>query len=169
MSAIATRRRPNAFNWDHQFRKLAKVGQTTEVALSRWGTVSGVSQALQIGHEEAKAAANIHGKMDPAMADIFRTAVKKHGMERGPIFNGLLAHPLLAKDAKLTGQAKPYFRENLKLCQEAGVLLAERVIQDWEAMPKQMRKTNTDANVQFYFKVTTGFMLGCTLFKAAVP
>ena len=145
------------------------MGQTTEVALSRWGSVSGVSQALQIGHEEAKAVANIQGKMDPAMADIFRTAVKKYGMECGPISHGFLANPLLAKDAHMLFHTKPYFKENLKLSQEAGVLLAERVVQDWEAVPKQMRKTNNDANVQFYYKVTTGFALVCTLFKATVP
>ena len=145
-----------------------KLGQTAETALNRWEKSSAISHSLKIGPEEAKAVLNIQLKMDPDMVDIFKLAVKKYGMERGPISHSFLSSPLLAKSAQLSG-IKPYFKESLKLTREAGILLANRVVQDWENLPKQMRKTNTEANVQLYFKLATGFELARALFQGSVP
>ena len=97
---MATRRRPNAFNWDHQFNKLTKLGQTAETALNRWEKASAISHSLKIGPEEAKAVLNIQLRMDPDMVGIFKLAVKK-------IWNGARTNLALLFVISIVGEVSP--------------------------------------------------------------
>jgi hypothetical protein len=129
--------------------------------------VSSVSTSLQIGPEETRAVININTKMNPKMKDIFMRATKRHGLTNGPFTHGCLGSDLVCMGAKLSSLA-PYFANNMVLDEASSVTLAERIVQDWEELPKQMRKTCTDQGVTFFFKICAGFHFMLRLFQAEV-
>ena len=91
------------------------MGLDISTSNSRWEAIAAVRQALQIGVEETKAGMQLASGCTPHFVDTLRAGVIKHGMQRGPVTHGGLAHPLVVLGAGLgpqeTRQAvEAYFR-----------------------------------------------------------
>ena len=126
MASCSLRVRPNAFTHLYQVKMMVQAsGSDAEAALSRWSEVSEVSKLLAISQEEARAAANLAVKMPGEVVQVLQNAVQKHGFQKGPVSQALLASPVICL-GYAPAHADPAYREGLKNGPEALMMLAER-------------------------------------------
>lgn len=135
-----------------------------EASFEKWNHAQSVAQAFQIGIHEARAALNLKTKCCEQFVQLMSDAVATHGMK-------IITHEAIGGDAIVLGGGgipNSPWNAQLRTTEAIQVLLAKRIISDYEALPKSMRKSFGPKDVVEKQRVCAVFMMAMNAFKEEV-
>ena len=171
LSAVSTRKRPNAFTWMFQIQKVISSGGADDAssAVMSWSRSSAVASVLSISTEEAKTALNLLSGTTPEFRDQLKALAEEYGMSRGSPLSHLALSSHLVVLSKGPPHAAASWDAGLKNTAHSLALMGKRFRRDWETTPKSMRKTVGLAELGVLQQRCAAFSFYCRLLEAEVP
>eukprot|EP00969_Alexandrium_andersonii_P166145 7341197-Alexandrium_andersonii.AAC.1 len=144
------------------------LGQSFNSHSERWASYAGVG-ALQMGRAESDAASNLAQHCDPAFVAVLEKAAKKYGVVRGPITHDAIASHFVRLNDGPSCPTSSYWEMSMKNSPESLLLMAQRVVKDWEDAPSGLRHSLAAKDMPQYQVLSAGFAFMLREFQAKVP
>ena len=167
----ATRSRPHCFHHLHQLNKKVKLGASESDILAEWQKPrkEELKQILGMGETEYQAVINLNKNMPEDALKMYKTAAAKYGVTRGPVTHAGFACKYIGRQGAPTNIESASLAAVMRNDDGTCVLIAKRLIHDFESAPIALRKVGNPDMVQQKQLMCRSWTLSLDIFKNTVP
>ncbi|CAK9104678.1 Uncharacterized protein SCF082_LOCUS48825, partial [Durusdinium trenchii] len=168
MASVQTRSKPNAFNALHQLQRRLKHGETVEQVIGHMETGKSLKSIFGLSGAEGAAVFNLVHHLPTACKNIYERGVAEFGIVKGPITHaGLGCHAMRVNFAP--DLIASDWSANMKNTQSSLLLVAERIVGDFKALPPGLRKSAGAPEVQRLTRIARAWEICLNKFSGLVP